>query len=169
MIYLLLMLYSNILVMGNDFVIVSIYWIVVHTVFKQCFWWPVYKGKKIAVYNFVAPGILSPTWWFLHPRPWNEMKKIFKPRMVCQLLGPCTLYPAHLCDCAYSHSTVSTVPTVWLCIPYPLCYTLSIIWSHKSTSYVSMSMCMAGGRCGNGQKIVVQTQIIQLVSNGNDW
>ena len=108
MIYLLLMLYSNILVMGNEFVIMSIYWIIVHTVFKRCFWWPVYKGKKIAVYNFVAPGILSPTWWFLHPRPWNEMKKIFKPRMVLPVAR--SLHPVP-CD------TVGPAVSPWLCLP----------------------------------------------------
>lgn len=141
MIYLLLMLYSNILVMGNDFVIVSIYWIVVHTVFKQCFWWPVYKGKKIAVYNFVAPGILSPTWWFLHPRPWNEMKKISNPEwsVSCSFPAPCTLptfatvltatllcLPYLLCDCVGpSHSA----------IPYPL-------YDHISLHHMCLCLCV---------------------------
>ena len=142
MIYLLLMLYSNVLVMGDDFVIVSIYWIIVHTVFKRWFGWPVCKGKKIAVLDFVALGILSTTWWFLYLAPHRISKKIFLPRMV-----------HHLGDCAYSHSTVSTVSnvsTVRLCVTLSHAThsathyaTLSIIWSHKSSS---SSVCRAGDR-----------------------
>ena len=52
---------------------------------------PVYSGKKWVVRNFVAHGILSTTWWFLHPRPWSNLKKDFQTqngvspvRLCCQ-------------------------------------------------------------------------------------
>ena len=116
-------------------------------------------------YNFVALGILSTTWWFLYPRPISNQKKIFQTQNGVSPVRLC-LQPLYCFYCV-RRVTVHTLPTLSRSVPpYPLCYSLAILYPHKSTS---SPMCMAGGRCGKGSLDQACAQITTLVSVGNDW
>ena len=129
------------------------------------FWRPVqcgYFGLTIISLPWV---FYQPPGDFYTPDPFQIRKKYFKPRMVCDPVRLC-LQPPYCFYCVY-RVTVHTLPTLSRSVPpYPLCYSLAILYPHKSTS---SPMCMAGDRSGKGSLDQACAQIVQLVSNGNDW